>query len=284
MPVAAAVAVLLLVVVASYGQTVYAYPNGGGAYVVSRENLGEPAALVAASALLVDYVMTVAVSVTSGVIAVTSAFPSLVPYAAPIAAVLVVALALVNLRGVRESGRAFAVPTYLFIGLTYLLFVVAGVRAATGTLPPAESAALPVPPTTAVGGLLAAALLLRAFASGCTALTGVEAVSNGVPAFRAPQARNAAMTLVAMGAIAVTMFAGITVLAVALSARAAPGGNPSVLSQLAASGIGPGSALFYLYQAATAGILILAANTAFNGFPMLTSVLGRDGHLPRQLA
>ena len=283
-PVALAVALLLVVVVASYRQTVFAYPNGGGAYVVSKDNLGERPALVAASALLVDYVMTVAVSVTSGVVAVTSVFRSLIPYAAPIAATLVVALALVNLRGVRESGRAFAVPTYTFIGLTYLMFVFAGVRAANGTLPPAESATLPVEQTTAVGGVLTVVLLLRAFASGCTALTGVEAISNGVPTFRAPQARNAAATLLAMGFIAVTMFGGITVLAVELSARAEPTGNPSVLSQLAASGFGSGSPLFYLYQAATAGILVLAANTAFNGFPMLASLLGRERYLPRQLA
>lgn len=283
-PVAAAVAVLLVVVVASYRQIVYAYPNGGGAYVVSRENLGERPALVAASALLVDYVMTVAVSVTSGVVAVTSAFRSLTPYAALIAAALVLVLALVNLRGVRESGRAFAVPTYLFIGLTFLMFGFAAVRGATGTLPLAESATLPVPQTTAVGGVLGAVLLLRAFASGCTALTGVEAVSNGVPSFRPPASRNAALTLLTMGALAITMFGGITVLALALSARAEPGGNPSVLSQLAASGFGSGSPLFYLYQAATAGILILAANTAFNGFPMLASLLARDRHLPAQLA
>ncbi|MDN5933553.1 MAG: APC family permease, partial [Pseudonocardia sp.] len=283
-PVAAAVAVLLIVVVASYRQTVYAYPNGGGAFVVSRDNLGETASLVAGSALLVDYVMTVAVSVTSGVVAVTSAVRSLAPYAAVIAAVVVVALAVVNLRGVRESGRVFAAPTYLFIALTYLMFAFAAVRASAGTLPPAESASMPAEQTVALGGVATAVLLLRAFASGCTALTGVEAISNGVPAFRPPKPRNAAATLVAMGVIAVTLFAGITVLAVALAARAEPDGNPSVISQLAASSFGAGSPLYYLYQAATAGILVLAANTAFNGFPMLASLLGREGYLPRQLA
>jgi amino acid transporter len=183
-PVAGAVAVLLVVVVASYRQTVHAYPNGGGAFVVSRDNLGERAALVAGSALLVDYVMTVAVSVTSGVVAVTSAFRSLAPHAAEIAAAVIMLLAVVNLRGIRESGRAFAVPTYLFIGLTYLLLGVAAVRSVQGTLPPAESAAMPLEHASAVGGLALAVLLLRAFASGCTALTGVEAISNGVPAFR----------------------------------------------------------------------------------------------------
>ena len=283
-PVAGAVAVLLVVVVASYRQTVHAYPNGGGAFVVSRDNLGERAALVAGSALLVDYVMTDAVSVTSGVVAVTSAFRSLAPHAAEIAAAVIMLLAVVNLRGIRESGRAFAVPTYLFIGLTYLLLGVAAVRAAEGTLPPAESATMPLEQASTVGGLALAVLLLRAFASGCTALTGVEAISNGVPAFRPPKARNAAATLVIMGTIAVTLFAGITVLAVATGARAEPDGNPSVISQLAASSFGGGSALYYAFQAATAAILVLAANTAFNGFPMLASLLARDGYLPRQLA
>ncbi len=277
-------AVLLVVVVASYRQTVHAYPNGGGAFVVSRENLGEKASLVAGSALLVDYVMTVAVSVTSGVVAVTSAVRSLAPYAAVIAAVVIIALAVANLRGVRESGRVFAVPTYMFIGLTYLMFVFAAVKAAMGTLPPAESSTVPLPDTAALSGLALAVLLLRAFASGCTALTGVEAISNGVPAFRPPKARNAAATLVVMGFIAVTLFGGITLLAVDLSARAEPDGSPSVISQLAASSFGDGSALYYVYQAATAAILVLAANTAFNGFPMLASILARDGYLPRQLA
>jgi amino acid transporter len=283
-PVAGAVAVLLVVVVASYRQTVHAYPNGGGAFVVSRDNLGERAALVAGSALLVDYVMTVAVSVTSGIVAVTSAFRSLAPHAAEIAAAVIMLLAVVNLRGIRESGRAFAVPTYLFIGLTYVLLGVAAVRYAQGTLPPAESATKQLGHASAVGGLALAVLLLRAFASGCTALTGVEAISNGVPAFRPPKARNAATTLVLMGTIAVTLFAGITLLAVATGARAEPDGNPSVISQLAASSFGGGSALYYAFQAATAAILVLAANTAFNGFPMLASLLARDGYLPRQLA
>ncbi|MGQ0575787.1 MAG: APC family permease [Pseudonocardia sp.] len=282
-PVAGAVAVLLVVVVASYRQTVHAYPNGGGAYVVSRENLGERPALVAGAALLVDYVMTVAVSVTSGVIAVTSAVRPLAPHAATIAAVAIMVLAVVNLRGIRESGRLFAVPTYLFIALTYLLLVFAAVKGASGALPPAESANLPVP-ETAIGTLALAVLLLRAFSSGCTALTGVEAISNGVPAFRPPKARNAATTLLMMGVVAVTLLVGITVLAAEMSARAEPDGNPSVISQLAAGSFGDGSVLYYLYQAATAAILVLAANTAFNGFPMLASILARDDHLPRQLA
>jgi amino acid transporter len=281
--VALAVVVLLVVVVASYRQTCYAYPDGGGAFVVSRENLGEAASLVAASALLVDYVMTVAVSVVSGVVAITSAIRSLLPHAVALSVAFMVVLALANLRGTKESGRAFAVPTYSFIGLTFLMFAIAAARSLSGGLPPAETAAAPVTQTATTGGVFTAFLLLRAFSSGCTALTGVEAVSNGVPAFRKPQGRNAAITLTVMGVLAITMFGGITVLAVALDARANPDGNPSVISQIAASVFGGGSVLFYLYQAATAGILVLAANTAFNGFPVLASILGQHRYLPRQL-
>jgi amino acid transporter len=281
--VALAVILLLVTVVASYRQTCYAYPNGGGAYVVSRENLGESASLAAAAALLVDYVMTVAVSVTSGVVAVTSAIPALSPHAVIIAVGLILVLTVANLRGTRESGRVFAVPTYAFVGLTVLMFAWAGVEAVTGGLPEASTASDPLPD---VGGLTSLALLLlvvRAFASGCTALTGVEAISNGVPSFERPKARNAATTLAMMGLIAVVLFGGITVLAVALHAQALPDGNPSVISQIAAAVFGGSSVVFYLFQAATAAILILAANTAFNGFPGLASILARDSYLPRQL-
>jgi amino acid transporter len=278
-----AVVVLLVVVVASYRQTCFAYPNGGGAFVVSRDNLGETAALVAASALLVDYVMTVAVSVVSGVVAITSAVPRFAPHAVAMSVGCVVVLALANLRGTKESGRAFAVPTYAFIGLTMLMFVVAAVKSWGGTLALAQTARQPLPATIHIGGMFTVILLMRAFASGCTALTGVEAISNGVPAFRKPKSRNAALTLTLMGVIAVVLFAGITLLAVRLQARAQPDGNPSVISQIATSVFGGGSVLFFLFQAATAGILVLAANTAFNGFPVLASILGRDRYLPRQL-
>jgi amino acid transporter len=281
--VALVVVLLMTTVVASYRQTCFAYPSGGGAYVVSRENLGESASLAAAAALLVDYVMTVAVSVTSGVVAVTSAFPGLARHAVGLSVALIVVLTLANLRGTRESGRLFAVPTYAFVGLTLLMFALAAVRAATGGLPPASTAALPLPSSSGLTGLALAVLLVRAFASGCTALTGVEAISNGVPSFRRPKARNAAITLVLMGAIAVVLFGGITLLAVVLNARALPDGNPSVISQIAASVYGAASPLFYLFQAATTAILVLAANTAFNGFPVLASILARDGYLPRQL-
>ena len=281
--VALAVILLLVTVVASYRQTCYAYPNGGGAYVVSRENLGESASLAAAAALLVDYVMTVAVSVTSGVVAVTSAIPTLSPHAVIIAVGLILVLTVANLRGTRESGRVFAVPTYAFVGLTVLMFAWAGVQAVTGGLPEAVTAANPLPDPGELSSLALLVLVVRAFASGCTALTGVEAISNGVPSFERPKARNAAMTLAMMGGIAVVLFGGITVLAVALHAQALPDGNPSVISQIAAAVFGGSSVVFYLFQAATAAILILAANTAFNGFPGLASILARDSYLPRQL-
>jgi amino acid transporter len=281
--VALAVILLLVVVVASYRQTCYAYPNGGGAYVVSRENLGESASLAAAAALLVDYVMTVAVSVTSGVVAVTSAIPALSPHAVIIAVSLILVLTVANLRGTRESGRVFAIPTYAFVGLTLLMFIWAGILAITGGLPEAATAANPLPQPGQLTSLALLVLVVRAFASGCTALTGVEAISNGVPSFQRPKARNAAMTLTMMGVIAVVLFGGITVLAVALHAQATPDGNPSVISQIAAAVFGGSSVVFYLFQAATAAILILAANTAFNGFPGLASILARDSYLPRQL-
>jgi amino acid transporter len=281
--IAAAVAALLAIVVLSYRQTCYAYPNGGGAFAVSLDNFGPSAALVAASALLVDYVMTVAVSIVSGVVAITSAVTSLGAHAVALSVFFVVLLILANLRGVRESGRVFAVPTYSFIVLTFLLFAVGAVRAATGHLPQAQTAGQILHRTTRVGGLATLLLALRAFASGCTALTGVEAISNGVPSFRKPKPRNAALTLTMMGALAISMFVGITVLALHLHARAQPSGNPSVISQVAASVFGAHAVLFYLYQAATAGILILAANTAFNGFPLLASILAQHRYLPRQL-
>ncbi|MFF7441194.1 amino acid permease [Streptomyces sp. NPDC008122] len=290
---AAGIVVLLVVVVASYRQTCYAYPGGGGAYVVSAENLGRRAALTAASALLIDYVMTVAVSVVSGVAAITSAAPSLDGHAVSLSVFFVVVLAWMNLRGVRESGRWFAVPTYAFIAVVYLMFAVAAVRMATGTTIRAESADLPVEEVSTYSGIALVLLALRAFASGCTALTGVEAVSNGVPAFAKPKSRNAAMTLAIMGALSATMFFGITVLAMVYEVHVAEDptelglapGTPmsTALAQIGRATFGDWHVLFYALQAVTAGVLILAANTAFNGFPMLASVLGRDRYAPRQL-
>lgn len=281
--VAALIASVLVIVVLSYRQTCHAYPSGGGAFAVSLENFGENAALVAAAALLVDYVMTVAVSIVAGVVGITSAVPGLQPHAVVLSVGFVVLLLVINLRGLKESGRLFAVPTYAFVSLTYLMFLVAAIKGFGGHLPDASTATRQLHRTARVGGLFTMLLLMRAFASGCTALTGVEAISNGVPAFRRPKARNAATTLTVMGLLSVSMFAGVTVLALHVKAHAQPSGNPSVISQLAAATFGSHAVLFYLYQAATAGILILAANTAFNGFPVLSSILAQHSYLPRQM-
>jgi amino acid transporter len=290
--VAAVIVALLAVVIASYRQTCRAYPNGGGAYTVARANLGQAAGLTAASALLVDYVLTVAVSVVAGVAAITSAFPELSRHAVSISVGFVVLLTLVNLRGVKESGKAFAVPTYGFLLGIYAMFAVAAYRTLSGEHLLATTAGLPIHPEHSYVGIAVVLLAMRAFASGCTALTGVEAISNGVPAFQKPKAKNAADTLAIMGFFSITMFIGITVLALTLQVHVAesptdlglPADTPTqtALAQIAQTifGIGP---LFYYIQAATAAILILAANTAYNGFPLLASLLATDRFLPRQL-
>lgn len=290
---AAAVVLLLVVVVASYRQTCHAYPNGGGAYAVSRANLGEDASLVAASSLLIDYVLTVAVSVVAGVAAITSAVPSLAPHAVALSLAFVAVLTVMNLRGVKESGRAFALPTYGFVAAVYLLLAVGLWKIAFGDGVTAESAQYELHGVAGTGGALGVFLVLRAFASGCTALTGVEAVSNGVPAFEEPKSRNAATTLVIMGILATTMFGGITALALAADVHMAE--DPAALvgfhgevqrtalSQIGLATFGD-TVPFFLLQGFTAAILILAANTAFNGFPVLSSLLGRDGYLPHQLS
>ncbi len=292
--VALGVVALLVIVVASYRQTCFAYPTGGGAYAVSRANLGENAALSAASALLIDYVLTVAVSVVAGVAAITSAFPTLAPDAVVLSLGFVLLLTVMNLRGVKESGRAFAVPTYGFVLIVFAMLAVGAVKLAFGDGLHAESAGYRLRESAETGGLLAAFLVLRAFASGCTALTGVEAVSNGIPAFRPPKSRNAATTLLIMGVLSITMFAGITALALASHVHMAasttdligfPHGveQKTAISQVGLAVFGH-NAPFYLLQAFTAAILILAANTAFSGFPVLASLLGRDEYLPHQLA
>jgi amino acid transporter len=290
--VAVAVAVLFVIVAASYRQTCYAYPNGGGSYIVSHENLGRSAGLVAASALLVDYVLTVAVSVVAGVSAITSALPSTAPHAVAMSVGFVAVLMVVNLRGVRETGKAFAIPTYGFVAGIFIMFAWAGVKLGIGQHLVAESAGYPVHATEHAAGILVAFLILRAFAQGCTALTGVEAISNGVPVFQKPKSRNAATVLSYLAALAVTMGIGITLLAniagvhaaqnptqLGLPANASP---KTVLAQVAAAVFGSGSVGFYGIQVFTAAILILAANTSFNGFPGLVSILARDRYFPRQ--
>ncbi|KPM55522.1 DNA-binding protein [Frankia sp. R43] len=291
--IAAAVVILMLTVVASYRQNVHAYPSGGGDYEVASVNLGPRAGLMVGSALLVDYVLTVAVSVSAGVANLTSAATGLAEHKVLLASLLVVLLTLVNLRGVRESGTAFAVPSYAFIVGVLVMIVTGLVKTALGDAPRAESAEYHIHPEQSFTGLFLIFLILRAFASGCTALTGVEAISNGVPAFRRPKSRNAATTLFLMGAIAVTMFAGVTALALISDVHVAE--NPAdligsngeeqrtVIAQIAAAVFGDGSPGFVYVAAVTTLILILAANTAFNGFPVLGSILARDGYLPRQL-
>jgi amino acid transporter len=296
--VALAVALLMTIVVVSYRQVIHAYPNGGGSYEVVRQNLGRGAGMVVAASLMVDYVMTVAVSVAAGVDNVISAVPSLNTQRVLLAVGCVAVLTLVNLRGVRESGRAFAVPTYLFIVGIIAMVGIGLFQTAVGHAPVAVSATYQI--REEAFGLTGIALLmlgLRAFSSGCTALTGVEAISNGVPAFQAPKARNAARTLGLMGAIAIVMFVGITILALVAQVRVAEdtcalvgfagdcASDPqlTVIAQLAGSVFGADSPAFYFVQGTTALVLVLAANTAYNGFPMLTSVLARHDLVPRQL-
>ncbi|MGY1633950.1 APC family permease [Geodermatophilus sp. SYSU D01186] len=295
------VVLLLATVVLSYRQVVRAYPSGGGDYEVAFKNHGQFAGLTVASALLVDYVLTVAVSVAAGTDNIISAFPALNEHRVLIAVGLVTLLAAANLRGLRESGRTFAVPTYLFI-TGILVMVATGLVRDLFTDSPvvAETAGFTVTPEPGYGQLGGLALLffaLRAFASGCTALTGVEAIANGVPAFKPPKSRNAATTLALMGGIAATMFAGVTALALAADvkyvehpcdlegfANCETEPQRTVIAQLAAATFGGDTSVGFFYiQAATALVLILAANTAFNGFPLLGSVLAQDRFLPRQL-
>jgi amino acid transporter len=285
MPVALAIVALLALLVVSYRQVVDAYPSAGGAYVVSRDNFGNVTAAVAGAALLIDYVLTVAVSVSSGVAAMSSVFPGqLGPLRVEISVAFVVLLAWGNLRGIREAGRMFAIPTYVYV-VSVGAMIVAGVwRLSSGDLGPisySPEEAAQLHHADAVGAVTVF-LLLRAFASGTTALTGVEAISNGVSAFRAPEAVNAKKTLMVMAAIMGTLFLGITYLAVQLDALPFESGYPTVISQIARQVLGDGPA-FLLVQAATLLILVLAANTAFSGFPLLASFASGDALLPRQL-
>jgi len=265
---------LVAILTASYRQVIFAYPSGGGAYVVAKSTLGEPPGLVAAAALLIDYVLTVAVSVAAGIAAITSAVPELHEHRVGLGILAITILTWGNLRGVRESGRIFALPTYLFVGgLGLVIFVGLG-RAVFGS--PAEH---PLPSVPVVEGLTLF-LLLRAFSSGCTALTGIEAISNGVPAFRAPASQNAATTMIWMATILGGLFLGITSLAYIYGL--VPREEETLISQIARISLG-GGALYYFMQASTMLILILAANTSYNGFPRLASLLAQDSFLPHQM-
>ncbi|MGH7379882.1 MAG: amino acid permease [Candidatus Methylomirabilales bacterium] len=285
LPIGTAIGLLLVVVATSYWQTVHAYPSGGGAYTVALHNLGRTAGLTAAAALMIDYVLTVAVSTAAGVAAITSAFPGLYPWRVSLSALCIVVIMLANLRGVRESGRLFAVPTYLFIAGFLLLLAGGAILLGSG----GGAAILPGRPPAVLEGSGAAGaaaavplfLLLRAFASGCAALTGVEAIANGVQAFRPPESRNAAITLAWMAAILLTLFMGVTYLATAFGVT--PREGETVVSQIARAVFGR-TPVYFLVQASTALILLLAANTSFAGFPRLASILAQDRFLPRQLA
>jgi amino acid transporter len=279
LPIALAIVVLLAIVTISYEQTIHAYPGGGGAYIVARDNLGELPAQTAGAALLTDYILTVAVSISSGVAQIVSAFPAIAPYRVTLAVTLVLLVMLVNLRGVKESGRAFAVPTYFFLAAMALTVIIGLVRYFTGTLGTVED-----PPLMHVGGTLAIVtpfLLLHAFANGTTALTGVEAISNGITAFREPRSHNAGITLIWMSVILGSLFLGITFLAVHIGA--VPSEVETVISQLART-VFQGRQLAYLVViSATTVILIMAANTSFADFPRLSALHAGDGFLPRQL-
>ncbi len=275
-PIAITIAAILAIVVFSYRQTIHAYPSGGGAYIVSKENLGDLPALIAASSLLIDYVLTVAVSIAAGVAALTSAFPQWHVNRVELTLGFVVLLMLGNLRGIRESGRIFSIPTYFFV-VTILTLVATGAwRALTGRVALIAAAA----PLASTGQPLSLFLLLTAFSNGCTAMTGVEAVSNGVPAFKPPEARNAAATMAMMVVLSITMFLGITFLAHAY--HIVPSEQETVVSQLARGVFGARTVLYYAVQAATMLILVLAANTAYADFPRLASILARDRYVPRQ--
>ncbi|MCL5045255.1 MAG: APC family permease [Actinobacteria bacterium] len=275
LPIAGFITVVLTILIFSYRQTIHAYPSGGGAYTVAKDNLGVYSGLTAGAALLIDYVMTVSVSVASGVAALTSAFPVLYEHRVILGLAAIAIVTLANLRGVRESGTIFAAPTYLFIGSLALLTMTGIVRYAFLGAGPA--AAPPPQPVQALTLLL----ILRAFASGCSALTGVEAISNGVQVFRAPEARNAARTLLYMGVTLLSLFLGVSVLAHFYGV--VPKEGETVVSQIARQVFGDGP-LYYLVQATTTLILILAANTSFADFPRLASLIARDGFLPNQLA
>jgi amino acid transporter len=275
-PIGFVIAAMLAVVAFSYRQTIHAYPSGGGAYIVAKDNLGQLPSLIAAASLLIDYVLTVAVSVAAGVAAITSAFPEWQWARVEMTLAFVALLTVGNLRGVRESGRIFAAPTYFFIASMLLVIGVGAWRYLTGSLvpvaPPAEA--------TSTAGLLTTFAILTAFSNGCTAMTGVEAVSNGVPAFRPPESRNAASTLVTMAVLAITMFMGITLLAHAYGV--VPNNAETVVSQIARATFGGRGTLYFAVQIATMLILVLAANTAYADFPRLASIVARDRFLPRQ--
>ncbi|RPI35249.1 MAG: APC family permease [Chloroflexota bacterium] len=278
-PISVAIALLLIIVAISYEQTIHAYPDGGGAYIVARDNLGELPAQIATSALLTDYVLTVAVSISSGVDQLASAFPTLLPYRVYMAVGLVFFTMIVNLRGVRESGLAFAIPSYFFVAMMFLTVGLGLLKYVTGNL---EMLADP-PPIEVLGPLVAVTpfLILHAFSSGTAALTGIEAISNGITAFKEPRSRNAGITLIWMAGILTVLFLGITFLVHPIGA--VPSREETVISQLARAVVEGRGPLCLAAMAGTTVILVMAANTSFAGFPRLSALAAKDGYLPRQL-
>jgi amino acid transporter len=276
-PIAIAIVSLMAIVVLSYEQTIHAYPNGGGAYIVSRENLGDIPAQMAGAALLTDYILTVAVSISSGVAQIISAFPALYTYRVEIALVLVLLVMVVNLRGVRESGMAFAIPAYMFLILMLVTVAIGLIRAAFGTLGTVAN-----PPEMFNAGLeiLTPFLLLHAFSSGTSAMTGIEAIANGITAFKEPRSKNAGIVLIWMGSILAVLFLGITYLA--SSVAALPSEYETVISQIARTVFNGQGIIYLAVVAMTSIILVMAANTAFAGFPRLAAILAQDGFIPRQ--
>ncbi len=277
-PLAIAISVLLVIVTLSYRQTIYAYPNGGGAYIVARDNLGELPAQVAGAALLTDYILTVAVSISAGVEQITSGFQGLIPFRVEIAVGVIILMTIVNLRGVKESGRIFAIPTYFFLGTMFLTLAIGFFRFITGSLGVVQGVEVM---HHSVLEPLTLFLVLRAFSSGCTALTGIEAISNGITAFKTPRSHNAAITLIWMSSILIGLFLGITFLAHQIGAL--PSETETVISQLGRTIFGDGSIFYYLVLAGTALILLMAANTSYADFPRLAALHAGDGFLPRQL-
>ncbi|HNA25347.1 MAG TPA: APC family permease [Nitrospira sp.] len=267
---------LLIILTMSYRQIIFEYPEGGGAYIVGKSNLGEWSGLVAAAALMIDYVLTVAVSVAAGIAALTSAVPDLLPHREGLCVAAILLVTVVNLRGVRESGQFFAVPTYIFIGTLAAMLGVGAIQILLGVVSRIEPL-----PTIAAAEPLTLFLLLRAFSSGCTALTGVEVISNGVSAFKKPEPKNAALTMIGMAVILGTLFIGISGMAYYFGI--VPKEDETVVSQIARATFGTGP-LYYLVQASTMIILILAANSSFNGFPRLASILARDSYMPHQMS
>ena len=276
-----AIAILLAVVAVSYRQVCRAYPNGGGAYIVARTNLAPIFGLIAAASLLIDYVMTVAVSTASAIAQIQSVVPAAYDVRIEIAFISITLITIANLRGLRESGNIFAVPTYLFVGLALLIVVTGVSQIITGTAQPVPPRPDSLPLGTEPLGIL---LLLRAFAGGSVALTGVEAIANGVPAFKPPESKNAANTMTAMAVLLGILFIGLTVVSVAYGLRPTQAGGPSIVAMAAEATLGAGSPFVPLFAAATALILFLAANTSFNAFPRLAAILAEDGYMPRQFA